>query len=156
MEKGSVESCEQRGEPWKTAWRAMFGLDTFVNGRWQQEHGSMDFTTGRPCCPRMGFFFKVIKPWRLVTDLLRQLENEWDTRTAEGTPRALPTKACTKNRAPGKAAGSTDAALGVKGRSAGRAAIHTAKLHGAAKLPRTGTFRHRSTPQPSQAAAELC
>lgn len=64
----------------------------------------------------------VIKPWRLILDLLRQLGNEQDTRTVEGMLQAPPVKACGENRALGETMGNVGAAPGVCGRRVGGSA----------------------------------
>lgn len=73
----------------------------------------------------------VIKPWRLILDLLRQLGNEQDTRTVEGTLQAPPVKACGENRALGETVGN----VRVCGRRVG----------GSATSHHKGTWSHEAS-----------
>lgn len=110
----------------------------------------------------------VIKPWRFVMDLLKQLKNERDARAAEEMQKAPYTEVRGENRVPGEVAGSADIALGKRGRRSGGAdtvrrettawsreaslgvgdmpAEHSAAVQNCAATPQSGMIQQNITP----------
>lgn len=79
----------------------------------------------------------VIKPWRLVMDLLEQFKREREPKTAEGLPLAPPAKASGKSADPGEAGGA-DATPGKRERRTAKKSQHTVKTPGIMLMPPAG------------------